>query len=219
MIRLHLFRLLIIATLLVTVPIVGYGGIYSWEDKRGLQHYGDQIPPKQIKKAHRLLDQQGRTLKKVRDQKTREQVLEDRRLAAISAETEMARQRKLTQDRTLLSTFSNVEQIDTLMNDRVSQIDSLIVRAQSKMEKIEVQLTKAKRLNKIQASRNRPPSKQLKLNIIEYKKQLARYERQIERNMQKREDVLSNFQQDRLRFIELKTQIAELKRAEALLDY
>ncbi len=219
MIRLHLFRLLIIATLLVTAPIVGYGGIYSWEDKRGLQHYGDQIPPKQIKKAHRLLDQQGRTLKKVRGQKTREQVLEDRRLAAISAETEMARQRKLTQDRTLLSTFSNVEQIDTLMNDRVSQIDSLIVRAQSKMEKIEAQLTKAKRLIKLQASRDRPPSKQLKLNVIEYKKQLARYERQIERKMQKREDVLSKFQQDRLRFIELKTQIAELKRAEALLDY
>lgn len=219
MFRLHLFRLLIIATLLMTVPIVGYGGIYSWEDKRGLQHYGDQIPPKQIKKAHRLLDQQGRTLKKVRGQKTREQVLEDRRLAAISAETEMARQRKLTQDRTLLSTFSNVEQIDTLMNDRASQIDSLIVRAQSKMEKIEVQLTKAKRLIKLQASRDRPPSKQLKLNVIEYKKQLARYERQIKRNMQKREDVLSNFQQDRLRFIELKTQIAERKRAEALLDY
>ena len=219
MFRLHLIHLLITAMLLVAVPIAGSGGIYSWEDKRGLKHYGDQIPPQQIKKAHRLLDQQGRTLKKVGGQKTREQVLEDRRLAALSAETEMARQRKLTQDRTLLSTFSNVEQIDTLMNDRVSQIDSLIIRAQSKMEKIEVQLTKAKRLIKLQASRDRPPSKQLKLNVIEYKKQLARYERQIKRNKQKREDVLSKFQTDRLRFIELKTQIAERKRAEALLDY
>ncbi|RUM94667.1 MAG: hypothetical protein DSZ28_02020 [Thiothrix sp.] len=166
-----------------------------------------------------MLDQQGRTLKKIAGEKTRKQVLEDRRLAAISAETEMARQRKLTQDRTLLSTFSNVEQIDTLMNDRVSQINSLIVRAQSKMKKIEAQLTKAQRMIKLQTSRDRPPSKQLKLNIIEYKKQVAHYERQIERNMQKREDVLSRFQQDRLRFVELKIQIAERKRAEALLDY
>jgi Skp family chaperone for outer membrane proteins len=112
-----------------------------------------------------------------------------------------------------------VEQIDTLMNDRASQIDSLIVRAQSKMEKIEAQLTKAQRMLKLQASRDRSASKQLKLNVIEYKKQVARYERQIERNLQKREDVLSSFQQDRLRFVELKTQIAERKRAEALLDY
>ena len=219
MFRPHLFRPLITAVLLVTLPIVSYAGIYSWVDKRGQKHYGDQIPPKQIKKSHRLLDQQGRTLKTVSAQKTREQALEARRLAAINAETEMARQRKLTQDRTLLSTFSNVEQIDTLMNDRASQIDSLIVRAQSKMEKIEAQLTKAQRMLKLQASRDRSASKQLKLNVIEYKKQVARYERQIERNMQKREDVLSSFQQDRLRFVELKTQIAERKRAEALLDY
>ena len=219
MFRPHLFRPLITAVLLVTVPIVNYAGIYSWVDKRGQKHYGDQIPPKQIKKSHRLLDQQGRTLKTVSAQKTREQALEARRLATINAETEMARQRKLTQDRTLLSTFSNVEQIDTLMNDRASQIDSLIVRAQSKMEKIEAQLTKAQRMLKLQASRDRSASKQLKLNVIEYKKQVARYERQIERNLQKREDVLSSFQQDRLRFVELKTQIAERKRAEALLDY
>ncbi len=220
MFRLHLFRPLISAVLLVaTIPIVSYAGIYSWVDKHGQKHYGDQIPPKQIRKPHRLLDQQGRTLKKIAGEKTRKQVLEDRRLAAISAETEMARQRKLTQDRTLLSTFSNVEQIDTLMNDRVSQINSLIVRAQSKMKKIEAQLTKAQRMIKLQTSRDRPPSKQLKLNIIEYKKQVAHYERQIERNMQKREDVLSRFQQDRLRFVELKIQIAERKRAEALLDY
>ena len=90
MFRLHLIHLLITAILLVAVPISGSGGIYSWEDKRGLKHYGDQIPPQQIKKAHRLLDQQGRTLKKVGGQKTREQVLEDRRLAALSPETEMA---------------------------------------------------------------------------------------------------------------------------------
>jgi len=219
MFRPHLFRPLITAVLLVTLPIVSYAGIYSWVDKRGQKHYGDQIPPKQIKKSHRLLDQQGRTLKTVSAQKTREQALEARRLAAINAETEMARQRKLTQDRTLLSTFSNVEQIDKLMNDRASQIDSLIIRAQSKMEKIEAQLTKAQRMLKLQASRDRSASKQLKLNVIEYKKQVARYERQIERNLQKREDVLRSFQQDRLRFVELKTQIAERKRAEALLDY
>ena len=219
MFRPHLFRPLIAAVLLVTLPIVSYAGIYSWVDKRGQKHYGDQIPPKQIKKSHRLLDQQGRTLKTVSAQKTREQALEAHRLAAISAETEMARQRKLTQDRTLLSTFSNVEQIDKLMNDRASQIDSLIIRAQSKMEKIEAQLTKAQRMIKLQASRDHPPSKQLKLNVIEYKKQVARYERQIERNLQKREDVLRSFQQDRLRFVELKTQIAERKRAEAQLDY
>jgi hypothetical protein len=219
MFRPHLFRPLITAVLLVTLPIVSYAGIYSWVDKRGQKHYGDQIPPKQIKKSHRLLDQQGRTLKTVSAQKTREQALEARRLAAINAETEMARQRKLTQDRTLLSTFSNVKQIDKLMNDRASQIDSLIIRAQSKMEKIEAQLTKAQRMLKLQASRDRSASKQLKLNVIEYKKQVARYERQIERNLQKREDVLSSFQQDRLRFVELKTQIAERKRAEALLDY
>ena len=219
MFRPHLFRPLITAVLLVTLPIVSYAGIYSWVDKRGQKHYGDQIPPKQIKKSHRLLDQQGRTLKTVSAQKTREQALEARRLAAINAETEMARQRKLTQDRTLLSTFSNVKQIDKLMNDRASQIDSLIIRAQSKMEKIEAQLTKAQRMLKLQASRDRSASKQLKLNVIEYKKQVARYERQIERNMQKREDVIASFQQDRLRFVELKTQIAERKRAEALLDY
>ena len=219
MFRPHLFRPLIAAVLLVTLPIVSYAGIYSWVDKRGQKHYGDQIPPKQIKKSHRLLDQQGRTLKTVSAQKTREQALEARRLAAINAETEMARQRKLTQDRTLLSTFSNVKQIDKLMNDRASQIDSLIIRAQSKMEKIEAQLTKAQRMLKLQASRDRSASKQLKLNVIEYKKQVARYERQIERNLQKREDVLSSFQQDRLRFVELKTQIAERKRAEAQLDY
>ncbi len=219
MFRPHLIPPLVTAALLVMLPLASHAGIYSWVDTHGQKHYGDQIPPQQIKRPHRILDQQGRTLKKVNGQKTREQMLEDRRLAAINAETEMARQRKLTRDRTLLSTFSKVEQIDTLMHDRVSLIDSVIVRAKSKMKKIEAQLTKSKHRIKTQDSRNRPPSKQLRLNITEYKKQLAHYAQQIKRNEQKREDVITKFQQDRSRFLELKAQIAERKRAEALLDY
>jgi hypothetical protein len=219
MFRLSFFRSLLAPTLLVILPAIGSAGIYSWVDEHGRKYYGDQIPPKQIKKNHKILDQQGRTLKNVKAQKTREQLLEEYRLAAISSEAERLRLRKLTQDRTLLRTFSNTEQIDKLLDDRTSLIDSAVVRAQIKMDKINIQLSKTKKRKRFLASQKKSPSEQLDLNIIEYNKQVARYQQQIERNMQKREKVISKFQQDRQRFIELKFEIAERKKAEALTKF
>jgi hypothetical protein len=213
------FRLFLIATLLASTPIVSHAGIYSWVDKRGQRHYGDQIPPKQIGKSHQLLDRQGRILRKVSAQKSHKQLVEERRQKAIQEEAKKIRQRQLTKDRTLLSTFSNVAQIDTLMNDRISLIDSVIARAQTKKQKIAAELKKAKRQHLQQASHSQSVTKQLRLNIAEYSAQLSRYDQQIERNLQQREKVISKFQLDKNRFIELKAKIAEHKRTQALNEY
>jgi len=219
MIHPDFFRFFLIATLLASMPIVGHAGIYSWVDKRGQRHYGDQIPPKQIGKSHQLLDKQGRILRKVSAQKSRKQLVEERRQKAIQEKAEKIRQRQLTKDRTLLSTFSNVAQIDTLMNDRISLIDSVITRAQTRKQKIVAELKNAKRQQRQQASRSPSVTKQLQLNISEYNAQLSRYNQQIERNRQQRKEVINKFQLDKNRFIQLKAKIAEYKRAEALSEY
>lgn len=216
MTRPSLIRLLVIPALLASAPAISNAGIYSWVDELGRRHYGDQIPPQQIKNRHRLLDQYGRTLQEIEAQKTHEQILEERRQTAIAAEAERLRQRQLTRDRTLLSTFSNVGQIDKLQDDRVSLIDSILVRARKKMEKIGAQLAKAEQRKRYLASRNRPPSKQLELNIVEYNNQLLSFDQQIARNLRQREESIAKFQQDRQRFIELKTAIEERKKLEAL---
>jgi hypothetical protein len=219
MIHPDFFRFFLIATLLASMPIVGHAGIYSWVDKRGQRHYGDQIPPKQIGKSHQLLDKQGRILRKVSAQKSRKQLVEERRQKAIQEKAEKIRQRQLTKDRTLLSTFSNVAQIDTLMNDRISLIDSVITRAQTRKQKIVTELKNAKHQQRQQASRSPSVTKQLQLNISEYNAQLSRYNQQIERNRQQRKEVINKFQLDKNRFIQLKAKIAEYKRAEALNEY
>lgn len=219
MTRSSLFHLFLIPALLAIMPAIGSAGIYTWVDEQGRRHYGDQIPPKQIQRSHKQLDAYGRTIKEIEAQKTREQLLEERRQAAIEAEAERLRQLQLTRDRTLLSTFSRVEQIDKLRDDRVALIDSNIAHSRKKMGKIYTQLDSIEQRKRYLASHDRPPSKQLELNILEYNHQLRSFERQIGQNLQLREEVITKFQQDRQRFIELEIEIANREKLEGLTEF
>lgn len=177
--------------------------LYRWVDENGKVHYSDQLPPAQSKQGHEVLSDGGRKLKQVAPEKTREQLLEERReQAKIDAENERLRHIR-ERDEMLLRTFSRVDDMDRVINDRITVLDSIIRLTEYKLEKLQAQLkaTKDRKIWYIKGGKEVP--KQIKENINEYQQQISNNEGLIQRNERRKELITQKFKLDRERFLEL----------------
>ncbi len=97
--------------------------LYKWVDDRGVTHYGETIPAEYANKDRSELSQTGRVVKKT-DVLTPEEHRE-KEAAEIKhrADLEVERNIKL-HDNSLLSTYSNVQEIDLAKARNLQQIDS-----------------------------------------------------------------------------------------------
>lgn len=80
---------------------------YSWVDDDGITHYGDTIPPEFADKPKNVLNEHGVTVRHLRGKKTQE----EKDAEVIAAKLRMQQELQLRADRTLLSTYVNVNEI------------------------------------------------------------------------------------------------------------
>lgn len=109
------------------------GTVYRWVDEHGVVHYGDSIPPKYASDSREMLNNQGVEIGHVDAAKTPAQ------LAAAAR----ARQREVAQkqhDYFLLSTYTSVKDIESLRDERLSQIDAQQTAAQQYVQSLQSRL-------------------------------------------------------------------------------
>ncbi len=179
---------------------------YRWVDEQGVVHYSDQLPPKYTRRRHELLDENGRKLKEFEAAKTRQQLLEERRRAAREAEERRRREAQEAYDRALLATFSSVEEMDKLRDERLAILDMALHRARAMADKVRGKLNAARQRRERLKAAGRPISEQLRANIAELERQLRDYRDQIARNEQRRKELLAKSARDRARYLELTAQ-------------
>ena len=112
----------------------GSGVVYRWVDEHGVVHFGDSIPPKYAKDRRELLNSQGVEIGHVDAEKTPGQ------LAAEARE----RQKQVAQkqhDYFLLSTYTSVKDIESLRDERLSQIQAQQTAAQQYVQSLQSRLT------------------------------------------------------------------------------
>lgn len=97
--------------------------VYRWVDDNGVVHYGDRIPPQYAQKQTAVLNDQGIVVGELSAEKTPAQ------LAEAAREQQRLQQQK-QRDTFLLTTYSSVQDIEHLRDERIEQLKGQLVAAQ-----------------------------------------------------------------------------------------
>ena len=93
--------------------------VYEWVDEKGVTHYGDRIPPEYATQEHRVIGRGGVELEHTEAQKSAEQVAADDKKKLDAAQG-------AGRDRNLLNTYSSVQEIEHLRDQRLALLTDQI---------------------------------------------------------------------------------------------
>lgn len=169
------------------------GGIVKWVDDKGVTHYGDSLPPQYSGRDNSVMNSQGVTIRHNEainhDQKSQDQATLDQ-------------QRR---DRALLATFSNAEEID-LARDRNIQMDKTALQGlQQRMESAQQRMAANQKAARAYEQRRRRVPADLIRDIKDNQSDIAKIEDQIAQRRKNIAATQTRFDEDKRRFIELKS--------------
>ena len=101
-------------------------GMYKWVDDNGEVHYSDRVPPQAVKQERKVINDQGRTVKVYERAKTEEELKAAKRQRAIELEEQKKGEAQALNDRVLLATYSNEEDMIETRDGKMAAIDGLV---------------------------------------------------------------------------------------------
>ena len=121
--------------------------VYKWVDEQGVTHYGDRIPPEYAAQAHGVINGQGIEVEHTDAQKTAEQL-------AAEDQKRLDAEQSANRDRNLLTTYSSVQEIEHLRDQRLSLLTDQIKLKEQFLETLNGKMNKLK----VTSSRFKPYS-------------------------------------------------------------
>jgi hypothetical protein len=208
--RFHYWSALVLSTsLLLPIPTPHAGKLYKWVDESGQVRYGDRIPPQYAKKSNERLNKQGVVVDTKAAAKTKEQIAEEKRLAKLKAEQERKRQEQAHQDRILLDTFTNEDEMVLTRDGKIEAIEAEIRLTKSRTEKIKKRLAQKKvRAANLERS-GKGVSPELQREIREARRQVRNNSSYIANRRKAQQAIREKFETDIKRFRKLKMAEAE----------
>lgn len=132
----------LISMSLVVVSTSAQARIKCWENSDGVRECGKTIPPEYSQQSHEEISSQGVTVDRTERAQTEEERLEEERLAAIQAKEDAIKAEKAAQDKILLETYSNIDDIQMTSDGKIAALESTIKLANKRNEKIQANLDK-----------------------------------------------------------------------------
>jgi len=180
----------------------GKGITYRWVDEHGVVHYGDSIPPKYARSSREILNSQGVEIGHVDAEKTPGQV-------AAEAKAEERRVAQRQHDYFLLGTYTSVKDIESLRDERLSQIETQQTAAQQYVESLQSRLNSLQnraRQFKPYSSRSDAPRMpdDLAQELVHTLNEVRLQNQAMQARTQQEAEVRSQFQSDIERFKQLK---------------
>ncbi len=206
------FKLLIaIGTLLLGSSVTGpatAAKLYRWVDKSGEVHYGDRVPPEEVKLDRQVLNKYGVTVEVLSHELTDEERAEVKRLKAIE-DAEQKRIRDARQrDNVLLNTYLSIDEIEALRNRRKELLDGQIRVTEAYLDNLRTKLTKlqrdASRFQPYNPDPNAPPiNTRLAKELSNTLKSILVYEQTLVDTRDKQTQLVAKFENDidRFRFL------------------
>lgn len=178
------------------------GQVYRWVDEHGVVHYGDSIPPKYARDSREILNNQGVEIGHVDAAKTPAQLAAEAR----------AHQQRLAQkqhDYFLLSTYTSVKDIQSLRDERLSQIAAQQTAAQQYVQSLQSRLTSLQsRAQQFKPYNTRPDAPRmpddLAQELVQTLHEVRSQDLAIQARSQQEAQVRAQFQSDIERFEQLK---------------
>lgn len=106
-----------------------------------MKECGDTVPPEYAQQGHQELSKQGAVKEEQKRVKTTEE-LEAEAKQAAKAEEELPKKEQANNDKILLQTFSSVDDIELIRDERLKAIDSSIKLAEKRTDTIKQDLDK-----------------------------------------------------------------------------
>jgi hypothetical protein len=178
------------------------GTVYRWTDEHGVVHYGDSIPPKYARDSRQILNNQGVEIGHVDAAKTPTQLAAEAR----------ARQRRVAQqqhDYFLLSTYTSVKDIESLRDERLSQIEAQQTAAQQYVQSLQSRLDSLQsRARQFKPYSTRPDAARmpddLAQELVQTLREVRAQDQAIQARSQQEAQVRAQFQSDIERFRQLR---------------
>jgi len=178
------------------------GITYRWVDEHGVPHYGDTIPPKYARNSRQILNSEGVEIGHVDAEKTP---------AQIAAEARAHRQRveQEQHDYFLLSTYTSVKDIESLRDERLSQIQAQQTAAQQYVQSLQSRLSSLQdRAQQFKPYSSRPNAPRmpddLAQELVQTLNEVRVQNQAIQARTAQEDQVRAQFQSDIERFEELK---------------
>ena len=202
------------AALLVSTPALHAGKLYKWIDESGQVRYGDRVPPEYAKRRNETLNSQGIVVETKAAQKTKEQLAEEQRAAALQAAQERREREQAHKDRILLDTFTNEDEMILTRDGKLEAIEAVIRVTKGRIEKLRHRLSDLTRRAANLERAGQPVAPELSDQISESRSQIRHNLEYIENRKQEQHAIREKFEHDIKRFRELKLLEAEARAAQ-----
>ena len=175
---------------------------YRWVDEHGVVHYGDSVPPKYARDSRQILNSEGVEIGHVDAEKTPEQLAAEARVRAH-------RVAQKQHDYFLLSTYTSVKDIESLRDERLSQIQEQQTAAQQYVQSLQSRLTSLQsRAQQFKPYSSRPNAPRmpddLAQELVQTLNEVRVQDQAIDARSQQEAQVKAQFQSDIERFEQLK---------------
>jgi hypothetical protein len=114
--------------------------MYKWVDEHGETKFSDQVPPEESKYRRESLNKKARVVGVTEQAKTKEQQAIASRLNALKKEQERIIAQQAANDKVLLSTYRNAEDMEASLYATMQSLDAQKNVAQGNLKRIESQL-------------------------------------------------------------------------------
>jgi hypothetical protein len=178
------------------------GIAYRWVDEHGVVHYGDSIPPKYARSSREILNSQGVEIGHVDAAKTPAQ-------AAAEARARAQRVAQQQHDYFLLSTYTSAKDIESLRDERLSQIEAQQTAARQYVQSLQSRLdslqSRAREFKPYSSKANAPRMPDdLAQELVQTLNEVRVQDQAIQARTEQEAQVRAQFQSDIERFEQLK---------------
>jgi len=142
--RVTLSPVLIALLLPGLLPGANAAQLFKWVDEDGNVSYSDKLPPKQVRGASEILNEQGIVISRTEAAKTEEELAAARKIqeeleARLAAE-KRAKEKQYAEDQVLLLTFSSEEEMDRVQFNRLDVLETVILLIKKSLSATEEKL-------------------------------------------------------------------------------
>ena len=194
--------LFVAAALCAAVSLNAEAKLYKWVDENGTTHYGETIPPEFADKDRLELNKEGRVIKS-------EEVMTPERRRAKELEEEKKREEdkaayeQQLHDKTLINTYSNVNEIDLARKRSLQQVDARINMLNTSLKSARDNLLSLQNEADGYSKANRKIPASLQEDLNDAQERLVKLQQDLEKPNAQKAALEARFKADRERYIEL----------------
>lgn len=174
--------------------------MYRWVDEHGETTFSDQVPPEHIQYRRESLNEKARVVDITEEAKTKDQQAMENRLIDLKKAQEKIIAQQAANDKVLLSTFRNVEDMQSSQYAKMQSLDTQRNVAQGNLKRVENQLeTQQKKAAELERNGKKVPSSLLN-GIKQTEAQIQAAYTEVNRHIEKKNRAKAQFEADVERF-------------------